>query len=121
MWHTKNQLPRLGRTKSRSPSICKKNEVVFHLKKNMEVVFHILSCSVKIRLHTENQLPGLAVSALKVSLGVLVGNQVHCHSQLELRLSWAVTILLSWWSLDKSAFSSKLSQTRSIYNCFTDN
>ena len=27
--------------------------------KNIEVVFHILSCWVKIRLHTENQLPRL--------------------------------------------------------------
>ena len=34
--------------------------------KNIEVVFHNSSSWVKIRLHTENQLPGLPGSALTV-------------------------------------------------------
>ena len=33
---------------------------------------HISSSWVKIRLHTENQLPGLSGSALKVSVGGVV-------------------------------------------------
>ena len=50
--------------------------------KNIEVVFHISSSWVKIRLHTENQLPGLPGSALKVSvvgLGV-VGSTELCFT-----------------------------------------
>ena len=67
MLHTKNQLPRLPRTKLRSSSIWKKlrSSSIF---KNIEVVFHNSSSWVKIRLHTENQLPGLPWSALKVSV-----------------------------------------------------
>ena len=47
-----------------------KIEVIFHLEK-IEVVFHLKilrlpSIIHKIRLHTENQLPGLPGSALKV-------------------------------------------------------
>ena len=34
--------------------------------KKIEVVFHISSSWVKIRLHTENQLPGLPRTALNV-------------------------------------------------------
>jgi hypothetical protein len=52
MLHTKNQLPRLHRTK--------------FSYKNIEVVFHNSFSWVKIRLHTKNQLPGLPGSALKV-------------------------------------------------------
>ena len=64
--------------------------------KNIQVVFHISSSWVLIRLHTENQFLGLAASALKVSV-VVVGrgvvwcgwaNQFLCQSQLEWRLSW---------------------------------
>ena len=36
---------------------------------NIEVVFHNSSSWVKIRLHTENQLPGLPENALKVCVG----------------------------------------------------
>ena len=43
--------------------------------KNIEVFFHISSSWVKIRLHTENQLPGLPGSALKVSVVVVVVGQ----------------------------------------------
>ena len=51
------------------------------IKKNLEVVFHISSSWVKIRLHTENQLPGLPGSALKASVGVggvVVGSTALC-------------------------------------------
>ena len=67
MLHTKNQLPRLPRTKLRSSSIWKKlrSSSIF---KNIEVVLHNSSSWVKIRLHTENQLNGLPGSALKVSV-----------------------------------------------------
>jgi hypothetical protein len=43
---------------------------------------------------TENQLLGLAGSALKVSVVVWCGwaSPLLCQSQLELRLCWAVTL-----------------------------
>ena len=47
------------------------------------LILHISSSWVKIRLYTENQLPSLPGSALKVQVKL----------QLMLRLSWAVTIL----------------------------
>ena len=57
---------------------------------------HISSSSVKIRLYTENQLPRLPGSALKVPV---VGGWVPTHYkvmlQLMLRLSWAVTIVIA--------------------------
>ena len=38
-----------------------------------EVIFHILSSLVKLRLHTKNQLPGLPGSAVNVIIpGVVV-------------------------------------------------
>ena len=49
---------------------------------------HISSSWVKIRLHTENQLPGLPESALKVSVG---WGGFHCIIWLH-QLRWAVTI-----------------------------
>ena len=56
---------------------------------------YISSIWVKIRLHTKNQLPSLQGSALKVPGGGWVGRvgfyPLSCHSQLMLRLSWAVT------------------------------
>ena len=52
---------------------CLKIEVIFHIAFFFEVVFHFfvgrLSSWVKIRLHTENQLPMLYGSALKSFLG----------------------------------------------------
>jgi hypothetical protein len=68
MLHTKNQIPRLPRTKYRSSSIWKKlkSSSIF---KNIELAFHNSSSWVQIRLHTENQLPGLPGSALKVCVG----------------------------------------------------
>ena len=57
-----------------SYSIYYKNEVAFHCQ-NIEVVFHISSSWVKLRLHTENQLPRLSEIALKVEL-VVVGSVV---------------------------------------------
>jgi hypothetical protein len=54
----------------------KKIEVVFRFY-FFKIVFHFflcrLSCWVKIRLHSENQLPGLSGSALKFSWSVDVG------------------------------------------------
>jgi hypothetical protein len=50
-------------------------EVVFHLKKiifhlvGLNQCCHISSSLVKIRLHTENHLPGLPASALQVCAG----------------------------------------------------
>ena len=76
MLHTKNQLPRLPRTKLRSSYIFK-------------------NIKVKIRLHTENQLPGLPGSALKVCVGwvVVVGSTQLCgHPNFVLCWSWVVTI-----------------------------
>ena len=57
---------------------------------------HISSRRVKIScLPTENQLPGLPESALDIYVDCVVGcgwvNQLITHSQLKLRLSWAVT------------------------------
>ena len=102
MLHTKNQLPRLPRTKLRSSSIEKKlrSSSIF---KNIEVVFHNSSSWVKIRLHTKNQLPGLPGSALKVYVGwggvvvvvVVVGSTQLCgHPNFVLGWSWVVTISL---------------------------
>jgi hypothetical protein len=65
MLHTKNLFPRLPRTKLRSSSIWKKLRSS-SIKQNIEVIFHNSSSWVKIRLHTENQLPGSPGSALKV-------------------------------------------------------
>ena len=56
---------------------------------------HILSSWVKIRLNTENQLPRVPGSALKVPVGVVVGwvpTHYQVKLQLMLRLSWAVII-----------------------------
>jgi hypothetical protein len=59
---------------------------------------HFSSSWVKIRLHTKNQLPRLPGSALKVPVVVVVvvGWWLPTHYQvklqLQLRLSWAVTI-----------------------------
>jgi hypothetical protein len=76
-------------------------EVDFHFF--FEVVFHFLfflrsssirlSSLVKIKLHTENQLPRLPGSALKVP-GWWVPPHYQVKLQLQLRLSWAVTIHL---------------------------
>ena len=56
---------------------------------------HIYSSWVKIRLRTKNQLHRLPGSALKIPGGWCVGRvgfyPLSCHSQLMLRLSWAVT------------------------------
>jgi hypothetical protein len=83
---------------------------LFWLKKNMQsgiqisflMFLHIPSTWVKIVLHSENQLPGLLGSDLKVWLVVLVvdgwSNQILCHSQLKLWLSCDVTILLFYFS-----------------------
>jgi hypothetical protein len=73
----------------------------------MEVVFHDSSCWVKIRLHTENQLrvlPGSALRSFGWGGGVgggVVGWDGPSHYvvtptqvEVELRLSWAVTIIL---------------------------
>jgi hypothetical protein len=50
--------------------------------KSIEVFFHISSSWVKIRLHTENQLPGMLGRALKVSM-VVVGSIALCgHTNL---------------------------------------
>ena len=68
MLHTKNQLHMKTREKFRTSSIYKKIRLS-SIFKNIEVVFHISSSWVKIRLHTENQLPRLSGSALKVRLG----------------------------------------------------
>ena len=95
-----------------SSSIYKKNEFVFHFQ-NIEVIFHISSSWIKIRLHTKNQLPRLPITKLRSSswvawkclksfCGVVVwwwcgggvvwwANPLLCQSQLELMLSWAVT------------------------------
>ena len=56
-------------------------------------VLHISSTWVKIRLYTENQLPRLSGSGLKVPGGWLVGGPTHYQVKLQLilRLSWAVT------------------------------
>ena len=53
-----------------------------------------LSSWVKIRLHTENQLPRLSGSALKVPGwgGGWVPSHYHVKLQLMLSLSWAVTM-----------------------------
>ena len=53
----------------------------------------------QIRLHTENQLPRLSGSALKVPGGVGgEGGPTHYQAKLQLmlRLSWAVTIRKYW-------------------------
>ena len=88
MLHTKNQLPKLGGA----------GDPNFFL--------HISSSWVKIRLHTENHLPGLPGSALKVCLvggvgGVgwvgwvvqLITLSTPTRVEVELRLGcgWAVT------------------------------
>ena len=56
----------------------------------------VLSYWVKIRLHTENQLPRLPGSALKVPVGGVGWLPTHYQVklQLKLRLSWAVTTTL---------------------------
>jgi hypothetical protein len=53
--------------------------------KNIKVVFHISSSWVKIKLHTENQLPGLPGGALTVCVGwggggvvMVVGSTALC-------------------------------------------
>jgi hypothetical protein len=57
--------------KLRLSSIYPKNKVVFHLRK-IEVVFHISSGCVKIRLHTKNQLPRLPrIALIVISPGVV--------------------------------------------------
>jgi hypothetical protein len=54
-----------------------------------------LSSWVKIRLHTENQLPRLPQSGLKVpGWWWWVPNHYQVKVQLMLRLSWAVTIIV---------------------------
>ena len=51
---------------------------------------HISSSWVKIRLHTENQLPGLPGSALKVVLGGWVGGgEQFTHFGFKIILTWA--------------------------------
>jgi hypothetical protein len=84
-------------------------EVVFHLvlRSSFCLVFFFggrLSSWVRIRLHTENQLAMLSGSALQVSVVVVWcgGGGLVCwwygpthyffNPNLELRLSWAVTI-----------------------------
>ena len=66
------------------------NFFVFFLSSSSDFVWGRLSTWVKIRLHSENQLPKLSGSALKVVVWVGGGwsNWLLCHSQLELRLSW---------------------------------
>ena len=62
------------------------------------MVFHNSSSWIKIRLHTENQLPGLPGSALKVCVGgvVVVGSTQLCgHPNFVLGWSRVVTISAS--------------------------
>ena len=57
------------------------------------ILFFILSSSwVKIRMHTENQLPRLPGSALKVPVIVVGRTQYQVKHQPMLRLSWSMTI-----------------------------
>jgi hypothetical protein len=49
---------------------------------------------VKIKLHTENELPRLPQSGLKVPGWWWVPNHYQVKLQLMLRLSWAVTIII---------------------------
>jgi hypothetical protein len=55
--------------------------------KNIEVIFHIFSSWVKLRLHTENQLPGLPGISLKVCVERCV------PPTLFLGWRWAMTIM----------------------------
>jgi hypothetical protein len=57
--------------KRKSTSFNKKFEVAFHFQ-NIEVVFHISSSWVKIRLHTKNQLPRLPGTVRIVITSVVV-------------------------------------------------
>ena len=79
---------------------------------------HISSSQFEIRLHVENQLPGLTGSVLKF-LGQVEwcgwANQLLCHSQLELYLSWAVTMTLkSLLNYDHKAHSVSNEHTVSV-------
>ena len=69
------------------------NLSLFFFKKIIiDVVFLIASTWIKIRFHTENQLPMLSGSALKVSVGWCGPTHYLVNPNLELRLIWAVTI-----------------------------
>ena len=84
-------------------------------------LFGLLAIWVKIRLHTENQLPRLSGSALKVPVwGGVVGWWVPTHYQVKLqlmlRLSWAVTIryvLLDSYKISEPLSEKQLSQPNS--------
>ena len=48
--------------------------------------------SISSKIAYQNQIPGLSENTLKFGVaGVLWANQLLCHSQLELRMIWAVT------------------------------
>ena len=76
--------------------------------RSLNYFLHISSILVKIKLHSKNQLPRLH--------GVVVvggwSYQLLFHSQLELRLSWAVTIPQS------PTFT--IAPQNNFYYCYTD-
>ena len=67
--------------------------VIFVGHSNWCCFLHISSSWVKIRLYTENQLPRLPGSALKVPVVGWVLTHYQVKLQLMLRQSWAVTTL----------------------------
>ena len=68
--------------------------------KNIDVVFHISSSWVKIRLYTENQLPRLPGSGLKC-------NGTRCG-----------VVVVWWWWCGGFITDYKTTPTKIVLNCF---
>ena len=98
VFHSQEYLGQLSFEKKLALSSIYTKEVIFHFPKNWgRLPFSKNRCrlqfqKIEVVFHISSILVWVAWKCLNSFCGLWWANQVLCHSQLELMLSWAVTI-----------------------------